>query len=269
MRLARNVLIVIVVVVLLFVGGRWVYNRVVHRTPRAAPPTTSTAIQAIPAGDTRGAGIVAVVRYVDHGKKTIDVWALSLPRSTRFGPSSDGTSSVDGWEGYADLAQASIEAKVEADRLVVKARTLGEWCYGYAVSYAGVVLNPPPAAAPTSPPSAPPATSVPPPSVPLVTVKPIPAGEMRLAGTLVVIRLVNNSAKTIDVKVEHLAGDTKFGPNGMVSLDGWDGYQSLSHALIDACREANARLTEAQSPNSWCSGYRVTYMGGAVPSVCN
>lgn len=124
--------------------------------------------------------------------------------------------------------------------------------------------GPPPGYTPPAPPLSTPAPTGPDTAI----VKPIPSGETRSAGTLVIMRKVNNSAKTIDVTALYLTTAVKFGPASMVSIDGWEGYQTLSHAQGDACREAQARLTDSRTRGSWAEGYAVTLSGGAVPDVC-
>jgi hypothetical protein len=103
-----------------------------------------------------------------------------------------------------------------------------------------------------------------------VNVTEIPSGESRPGGTLVVLRIVNHNAHSINVMGGPLAQDTQFGPlgNGLVH-DGWEGHLTVSRALSDACREAQARVADSKTPGSWCFGYQVSYLGGPVPAVCN
>src|SRR5206468_2409945 len=71
------------------------------------------------------------------------------------------------------------------------------------------------------------------------TGSPIPAGATVKAGTLVIIRFVNNSNKTSDVSAQQLTEDTLFGPlDANTERDGWKNYPNLDYAKNDACIEA-------------------------------
>ena len=97
---------------------------------------------------------------------------------------------------------------------------------------------------------------------------PILAGETRPANTLVVLRLVDHTARTIDVSAVYLAQEMTFGPSGMISVDGWENYASWEAAYLGACGEAKARQGGSQTPGSWESGYVITLATGEIPRVC-
>jgi hypothetical protein len=122
---------------------------VVTATPAAGPiaqpspeagasvvvPVAGVVVKPIPAGESRPAGTLAVVRIVDHKAKTIAVWAGPLGTAVKFGPV--GTTSTDGWEGYGSLSQALTEACGEAQARLTESRQSGSWCQGYSVTYLG------------------------------------------------------------------------------------------------------------------------------------
>lgn len=114
-------------------------------------------------------------------------------------------------------------------------------------------------------PTAAPASQEPAPLAPAPTnaVIEIPSGSQVPAGTLVVERIVNHTARTVDVRATQLSSATVFGKNGQMARDGWQGYGSVQFAQKTACEQAQA------DKSGWAASYTVTYNGGAIPRVCN
>jgi hypothetical protein len=83
----------------------------------------------------------------------------------------------------------------------------------------------------------------------------------RHAGQLMNVRVTNNNAMLIIVYSGFLEQETPFGDFDMVSVTGWEGYESVAKANFDACRETKARLNGAATPGAWNYGYQVVTLG--------
>lgn len=99
------------------------------------------------------------------------------------------------------------------------------------------------------------------------TIRPIPEGESRDTG-LVVIRFVNNAKLTIDVRPIQLDREVTFGKEGLIAIDGWEGYASDRKAIKDACGQAIGDYKSSLKDDTWNAGYTVTFNGGPVPATC-
>lgn len=99
-------------------------------------------------------------------------------------------------------------------------------------------------------------------------VRAIPAGQTRPAGTLVVVRRVDNGMRTIDIEAVVLDRLTLFGKTGLLAVDGWEGYSSIASARLEACGQAQGDQRSAQTAGTWNEGYQVAFQDSKVPERC-
>lgn len=219
----------------------------IKASPQALPPHVNFGDAnigtTIPAGESRDPGTTVVLERVDYDAKTIDVKAFTLTEKTEFGVF--GRVHVNGWENYPDLETAKLHACKQAQSRMLDVAIPNSWNENFRVTLDG-----------TDPTGCTPDTA------------PVATGVIELhgsvpAGTLVVIEVVNNNTKMIDVSFLYLAVTTQFGTFGDVVINGWSGYTDTTQALRDACGQAHERMTEPEF-----SGYTVTLLGGLVPDVC-